>query len=110
MDFGRIPREHFDFIEATMFYYEETVVVVTEAGSEKKDFLFVHAGIAPGVPLEKQDRYDLLWIRDRFIDSESKYEGRIVVHGHTPENLPAKSHCRICVDSGVYQDFEKLPD
>jgi serine/threonine protein phosphatase 1 len=110
VDFEKIPKEHFDFINATRLFHEETVEVVTEVGIEKKEFLFVHAGIAPGVPLEKQDRYDLLWIRDRFIDSASKYEGRIVVHGHTPENLPAKSHCRICVDSGVYMAGSNYAD
>lgn len=102
VDFEKIPQEHLDFINATCLYHEETVEVVTEVGNENKEFLFVHAGVVPGVPLEQQDRYDLLWIRDPFIFSESDFEGRIVVHGHTPEDLPAKSSHRICVDSGIY--------
>jgi serine/threonine protein phosphatase 1 len=46
-------------------------------------YLFVHAGIWPGRPLEKQRPEDLLWIRDRFL-TDTRDHGCIVVHGHTP--------------------------
>lgn len=65
-------------------------------------YLFVHAGIFPGRPLAQQRREDLIWIRDRFLDSADDH-GVVVVHGHTPrepwgvEWLPN----RINVDSGA---------
>jgi serine/threonine protein phosphatase 1 len=45
--------------------------------------LFVHAGIMPGVPIEDQEEDVVLWIRDRFLQSEADH-GAYVVHGHTP--------------------------
>jgi len=63
-------------------------------------YLFVHAGIEPGVPLEKQERNDLLWVRSRFLDSDIDH-GCIVVHGHTPGDEPVVKHNRICVDTGA---------
>jgi serine/threonine protein phosphatase 1 len=103
VDFTAIPGEHIDFLKETLFYHEETVEVAMESGTENQIFLFVHAGIAPGVPLEQQDPKDFLWIRDQFLHSNSRFDGRIVVHGHTPnEDVPTKAPRRICVDSGVY--------
>ena len=50
-------------------------------------FMFVHAGILPGVPLDKQKDDDLMWIRRRFLDDERDH-GAVVVHGHTPVDQP----------------------
>jgi serine/threonine protein phosphatase 1 len=44
---------------------------------------FVHAGVHPDRPLDRQDDDDLLWIRKPFLTSEKDY-GRLIVHGHTP--------------------------
>src|SRR3546814_19502267 len=44
------------------------------------DYLFVHAGVRPGVPLDQQDPADLRWIRRDFLDSEEDH-GAIIVHG-----------------------------
>lgn len=63
-------------------------------------YLFVHAGIVPGVPLEDQRAKDLLWIRSRFLDSAEDH-GSIVVHGHTPGDAPVVKPNRICVDTGA---------
>lgn len=63
-------------------------------------YLFVHAGIVPGRPLEKQKEKDLLWIRDHFLDSKADH-GFIVVHGHTPAEGPELRPNRINVDTGV---------
>ncbi len=63
-------------------------------------YLFVHAGIAPGVPIEKQAPKDLLWIRSRFLESNVNH-GHIVVHGHTPGDEPVLKPNRICVDTGA---------
>lgn len=62
--------------------------------------LFVHAGIAPGRPIEAQQEKDLLWIRGRFLESDADH-GRIIVHGHTPSDAPVIRPNRICVDTGA---------
>lgn len=64
--------------------------------------LFVHAGVRPGVPLARQQRRDLLWIRDEFLLSDADH-GRLIVHGHTPDLAgPTVRHNRINLDTGVY--------
>lgn len=65
------------------------------------DYLFVHAGIRPRVPLEEQREVDLLWIREEFLDSTANF-GRIVVHGHTPTDVPDVRANRIGIDTGAY--------
>jgi len=66
------------------------------------DYLFVHAGIRPGVPLEAQTGKDLRWIREGFLDDRTDH-GVVVVHGHTivedVEELPN----RIGIDTGAYR-------
>lgn len=64
------------------------------------DYLFVHAGIAPGVPLDEQKPKDLCWIRDRFLDSDADH-GYMVVHGHTPVDAPDIRPNRINIDTGA---------
>lgn len=65
------------------------------------DYVFVHAGIRPGVPLSEQTHRDLLWIRDEFLDSDDDH-GKVVVHGHTPLAEPVCRQNRIGVDTGAY--------
>src|SRR5205814_1311889 len=65
------------------------------------DFLFVHAGVKPGVPLRKQKAEDLLWIRDEFLTSEENF-GKFIVHGHTPVSKPELRPNRINIDTGAY--------
>jgi serine/threonine protein phosphatase 1 len=65
------------------------------------DYLFVHAGIKPGVPLDQQQEEDLLWIRDDFLLSEENFE-KYIVHGHTPVREPDVRHNRINIDTGAY--------
>jgi serine/threonine protein phosphatase 1 len=66
------------------------------------DFLFVHAGIRPDVPIERQNVNDLIWIRDEFLDSTRRHE-RFVVHGHTPVPHPDIRHNRINIDTGAWR-------
>lgn len=65
------------------------------------DYYFVHAGVRPDVPLDKQDDEDRLWIREDFLESRKKH-GAMIVHGHSiksdVENLPN----RIGLDTGAY--------
>jgi serine/threonine protein phosphatase 1 len=63
-------------------------------------YLFVHAGIRPGVKLEEQSRQDMLWIREPFLSSRVDH-GVIVVHGHTPKREPVVQSNRIAIDTGA---------
>ena len=65
------------------------------------DYLFVHAGVKPGLALEHQNERDLLWIREEFLNSAMSF-GRIVVHGHTPVRQPVVRANRIGIDTGAY--------
>ncbi|TVQ55642.1 MAG: serine/threonine protein phosphatase [Rhodobacteraceae bacterium] len=65
------------------------------------DFLFVHAGIRPGAPLDRQKTADLTFIRQPFLDSEADH-GVVVVHGHTATNTPTIRPNRIGIDTRAY--------
>jgi serine/threonine protein phosphatase 1 len=64
------------------------------------DYLFVHAGVRPGVPLAAQSEADLIWIRGPFLDHAGPL-GKIVVHGHTPGQEPVTRPNRIGIDTGA---------
>ncbi len=66
------------------------------------DYAFVHAGIRPGVPLEKQTLADLRWIRDDFLDDMADH-GKIIVHGHSITNDPDEQSNRIGIDVGAFR-------
>lgn len=66
------------------------------------DYVFVHAGVRPGVNLEKQHPADLLWIRDEFLRARAALRGKVVVHGHTICDLPQDLGHRINVDTGAF--------
>lgn len=78
----------FLFFENTVYHYE------------KENYVFVHGGVRPGVSLEDQDPFDLVWIRDEFIYSENPLPGKIVVFGHTPFEEPFVSRDKIGIDTG----------
>ena len=68
------------------------------------DYLFVHAGVRPGVPLAAQSEDDLVWIRRPFLDHAGSF-GKVVVYGHTPGLLPVIKPNRIGIDTGaVFSD------
>lgn len=64
------------------------------------DYLFVHAGIKPGAPIDSQRETDLLWIRDEFLEWAKPF-GKVVVHGHTPVRAPEVKANRIGIDTGA---------
>ena len=84
-----IPAHHLSFLQTLRLTHVEG------------DYFFCHAGVRPGVPLERQTPDDLLWIRDEFIASEERF-GAIVVHGHTPSERPAVRENAIGIDTGAY--------
>ena len=85
-----IPKEHAKFLAS----------FVDTASFGK--YLFVHAGIRPGVPLSHQQPQDLRWIRLPFLDDEADH-GCIVVHGHTITEAVDERENRIGVDTGAYR-------
>jgi serine/threonine protein phosphatase 1 len=84
------PREHELFLQCLRYTFS--------CG----DFLFVHAGIRPGIPLEQQDVHDLMWIRHEFLDWSEDY-GNFIVHGHTPVPHPDIRGNRINIDTGAWR-------
>jgi serine/threonine protein phosphatase 1 len=66
------------------------------------DYVFVHAGIDPELPLDQQKRSDLRWIRDRFLKHEGSLE-KVVVHGHTIFEQVTDCGNRIGIDTGAFR-------
>ena len=64
-------------------------------------YFFCHAGVRPGVPLDRQDAHDLMWIRAEFLASDADF-GKVVVHGHTPVERPEVKANRINIDTGAF--------
>jgi len=71
------------------------------ANAEIGDYIFVHAGLRPGVPVARQDETDMIWIRHEFLQFKGDF-GKKVVHGHTPVAQPEVHVNRINVDTGAY--------
>jgi serine/threonine protein phosphatase 1 len=84
-----VPAEDRAFLES----FEDTIAI--------GDYLFVHAGIAPGVAIEEQRQHDLRWIREPFL-SHSEPHGAVIVHGHTIRSEPDDRGNRIGIDTGAY--------
>lgn len=88
-----LPPEHARFYQELLAYHETP------------DYIFVHGGLKPGVPLGEQQEEDLLWIRGEFITSMEDF-GRLVIFGHTPFKQPLVMPNKIGIDTGaVYGNF-----
>lgn len=99
------PEPDFDLIQrefrarlpgAHKRFYEQLVLQFRHRG-----FLFVHAGLRPGVPISMQAPADLMWIREDFLKSQADF-GAVVVHGHTPGPEIDLRHNRIGLDTGAF--------
>lgn len=66
------------------------------------DYAFVHAGVRPGVPLQKQSLADLRWIRQDFLDDMGNH-GAMIIHGHTISDDVEEWPNRIGIDTGAYR-------
>ncbi|WP_187334366.1 metallophosphoesterase family protein [Novosphingopyxis iocasae] len=85
-----VPEEHAAFIEA----FEDSIAI--------GDYLFVHAGVKPDVPLDSQKARHLRWIREEFLDHKGRLD-KLVVHGHTiSEEVEERGH-RIGIDTGAWE-------
>lgn len=85
-----VPEADLEFVSA----FEDSIAL--------GDYLFVHAGIRPGVPLEEQRASDLRWIRETFLSHGESF-GPVVVHGHTIFDEPEVRSNRIGIDTGAYK-------
>lgn len=85
----QFPAEHAAFIAALPVYLS------------LPGWLFVHAGIRPGIPLGLQTDQDLIWIRAPFLTSQLT-GGLRVVHGHTPGKEIVVTPHRIDIDTTCF--------
>ena len=85
-----VPQAHIDYLGSA-----EVAVAIG-------DYLFVHAGIRPGVAIADQNPADLRWIREKFI-TDTRYHGCVVVHGHTISVGVEEMPNRIGIDTGAFQ-------
>ncbi len=83
-----IPEDHIEFFHSLKLTYEQD------------NFIFVHAGLRPGIPLSEQKKKDILWIRDEFIDKSHQF-GKLIVFGHTPFKQPLVDRYKIGIDTGA---------
>jgi serine/threonine protein phosphatase 1 len=84
-----LPASHFEFLRSL------------KTSFTRGCYFFCHAGVRPGVPLDRQSEHDLLWIRDAFLMSREDF-GKIVVHGHTPVAEPEVRANRVGIDTGAF--------
>ena len=84
-----LPAAHLAFLASLKVSYDSD------------NYFFCHAGVRPGVPLDRQNDDDLMWIRDEFLTSRADF-GKIVVHGHTPGPEPEVRPNRINIDTGAF--------
>lgn len=82
-----VPPKHISFLRSLLPYWE------TER------YIFVHAGLRPGIPLTKQRLEDLLFIRGEFIHSDYDW-GKMVIFAHTPFSRPLVAPNKIGIDTG----------
>ena len=87
---AKVPPQHGEFLSA----FEDMILV--------GDYAFVHAGIRPTEPLDKQRTSDLRWIRDEFLSFTGPLS-KVVVHGHTISSDVESTAHRIGLDTGAYR-------
>lgn len=85
-----IPEAHAEFLRTLPPYHQNG------------DYLFVHAGIRPGVSIPEQRSDDMKWIREEFIASQHDH-GVMVVHGHSIRPQVDIRPNRIGIDTGAYK-------
>lgn len=90
-DFEVIPSSHWEFLDRTLPYYE------------MENFIFVHAGLKPGISLSMQLPRALFW--QKIVNEPEPYaNGRTVICGHTAQRSGeiANFGHTICIDTCAY--------
>ncbi len=83
-----VPDEHVQFLHSLTY------------SLQLEELLFVHAGIRPGIPFEQQNKNDLIWIRQEFLN-DTRQHPWLVVHGHTPVAEARHYGNRVNLDTGA---------
>jgi len=83
-----LPAEHRDFLFSLLPFWETS------------EYLFVHAGFRPGLPLAEQSPSDLCEIRGQFLEEDVDF-GKRVIFGHTPFATPLVTPHKIGIDTGA---------
>ncbi len=83
-----LPREHLEFLLSLKPFWQND------------EYIFVHAGLDPGVPLEETDITVLCQVRDSFLSTTHDF-GKKVIFGHTPFELPLVTSTKIGIDTGA---------
>jgi len=86
---NKLPEQHKDFLRQLKLFHLEG------------DYMFVHAGVRPGIDLMMQKEEDLIMIRNEFIFAPDNFE-KTIVFGHTIFREPFVSNRRIGLDTGAY--------
>ena len=87
---NNIPKDHLQFFNNLSLFHQWG------------EYFFVHAGIDPEIPLEKQDKNTLIWQRRRKFLANTKMFEKIIVHGHTPQPKVENLENRINLDTGAF--------
>ena len=87
---NNIPKDHLQFFNNLSLFHQWG------------EYFFVHAGIDPEIPLEKQDKNTLIWQRRRKFLANTKRFEKIIVHGHTPQPKVENLENRINLDTGAF--------
>jgi len=85
--FDNITKIHGDFFSSLKPYYIN------------RNYLFVHAGFRIGVPLDKQDLVDMVYIRSEFYTKKHNFPYKIIF-GHTESEKPLIQEDKIRIDTG----------
>ena len=86
--FSLIPREHIFFFNDLSNYWEDD------------KYIYVHAGLKPGVHITQQSTEWLFWAREHFINSKYDF-GKRIIYGHTPFETPKIDKNKIGIDTGA---------
>ncbi len=90
-DFEKIPSRHWAFLDRTLPYHE------------MENFIFVHAGLKPGIALSMQLPRALFW--QKIVGEPQSYgDGKTVICGHTAQRSGeiANFGHTICIDTCAY--------
>lgn len=76
-DFSMIPLSHMKFLKETKLYHQD------------KNYVFAHGGVNRDKQLSQNTKQELLWTRQhQIVTHEDRMNNKIVIHGHTPVDMP----------------------
>ena len=85
-----VPPEHINFLRSLPLSFSSG------------DYMFVHAGVRPAVPIDRQQPSDLIWIRNAFLE-DKRWHGAMIVHGHTTVPTVEFRANRIAIDTEAWR-------